>query len=196
MVRRLQGHARPAARDRQADDRADQRDRGRRRQRAADGVRPRGHGRLRVHPPRRPAARLGARGRRDAVAAAHGRRPPRARDRLPLRRDPGGAGGGVGAREPGRSGGRARRGRRRVGREARREAAADDALREAAAERLARPRVAPDRGSRARLARDVDARRGGAGRRAGVPRARQEGGSARWPTRCSRRATARCSRSR
>ena len=45
VVRRVQGHARPAARDRQADDRARQRDRRRRRERAADGVRPLGDGR-------------------------------------------------------------------------------------------------------------------------------------------------------
>ena len=50
------------------------------------------------------------------------------------------------------------------------EASADDALREAAAQRLARPRVASDGRARARLARDVDARRRGAGRRARVPR--------------------------
>ena len=71
--------------------------------------------------------------------------------------------------------GRARRGRRRVGREARGEAPADDALREAAAQRVARPRVASDRRPRPRLARDVDARRGGAGRGPCVPRPRQEG---------------------
>ena len=35
----------------------------------------------------------------------------------------------------------------------------DDALREAAAQRLARPRLAPDGGPRTRLARDVDARK-------------------------------------
>ena len=88
MVRRLQGHARPDPRDRQADDRPDQRDRRRRRQRAADGVRPRGDRRRRLHPPRRARARLRPGRRRDAVAPADGRRPPRARDRPPLRRDP------------------------------------------------------------------------------------------------------------
>ena len=190
VVRRVQGHARPAARDRQADDRARQRDRGRRRERAADGVRPLGDGRQRVHPARRAPARLGARGRRDAVAPAHGRRPESARDRLPLRRDPGRAGGGVGAREPRRPRGRARRGRRRVGREARGAAAADDALREAAAERLARPRMAPDRratratGSRCRCSgtrrRTPCARSSSAGRRLadggrGAHRARRRG---------------------
>ena len=100
VVRRLQGHARPVARDRQADDRAHQRDRRRGRQRAADGVRSRGDRRRRLHPPRRARARLRARGRRDAVAAAHGRRASRARDRPALRRDPGAAGGRMGAREP------------------------------------------------------------------------------------------------
>ena len=143
------------------------------------------------------AARLGAGRRRDAVAPAHGRRSPRARDRLPLRRDPGGAGRGVGSRQPRRPRGRARRRRRRVGREARREAPADDALREAAAERLARPRLAPDGRPRARLARDVDARRRGAGRRARVPRPRRGrsrlGHGRRGP---DRRATAPFSRSR
>ncbi len=65
------------------------------------------------------------------------------------------------------------------------EAPADDALREAAAQRLARPRVASDGRSRPRLARDVDARRRGAGRSARVPRPGEEGlGSAPWPTRC------------
>ena len=97
VVRRVQGHARPAARDRQADDRAHQRDRRRRRQRAADGVRPLRDGRRRVHPARRARARLRPGRRRDAVAPADGRRPPRARDHPPLRRDPG-------ARRP-RSGG-------------------------------------------------------------------------------------------
>jgi enoyl-CoA hydratase/carnithine racemase len=63
---------------------------------SSDGVRPRRDGRQRVHPPRRPAARLGPRGRRDPVAPAHGRRSPRARDRLPLRRGLGSTGGGVG----------------------------------------------------------------------------------------------------
>src|SRR5262249_32903804 len=51
---------------------------------------------------------------------------------------------------------------------------ADDAVREAAAQRLARPRLAPDGRPCARLARAVDARRRGAGRREGVPRTRQE----------------------
>ena len=129
------------------------------------------------------AARIGAGGRRDAVAPAHGRRSSRARDRLPLRRDPGCAGRGVGARQQGRSRGGARRRRRRVGREARREASADDALREAAAQRLARPRLASDRRARPRLARDVDARRRGAGRRARVPRREATGRSSAWPTR-------------
>ena len=89
VVRRLQGHARPPARAREADDRAGQRDRGRRRERAPDGLRPRRHGGRRLHPSRRARARLRPGRRCDAVAAAHGRRPPRARDRLPLRRDPG-----------------------------------------------------------------------------------------------------------
>ena len=101
MVRRLQGHARPAARAREADDRADQRDRGRRRERAADGVRPRGDRGRRLHPSRRARARLRPGGRRDAVAPADGRRPPGPRDRLALRRDPGAAGRGVGPRQPG-----------------------------------------------------------------------------------------------
>ncbi len=87
VVRRLQGRARPPARDRQADARAHQRHLRRRRQRVPDGVRPRGDGRRRVHPPRRPRARLGARGRRDAVAADHGRGAARARDHPPLRGD-------------------------------------------------------------------------------------------------------------
>ena len=68
VVRRIQGRARPAARDRQADGGADQRDRRRRRQRAADGLRPGRDGGGRVHPPRRARARVGAGGRRDAVA--------------------------------------------------------------------------------------------------------------------------------
>ena len=63
---------------------------------------------------------------------------------------------------PGR---RARRRRRRLGREPRAQAAAGDAVREAAAERLARPRLAPDGRSRPRLARAVDARGRDAGRR-------------------------------
>ena len=50
---------------------------------AADGVRPGCHRGDRVHPPRRPRARVGARGRCDLVAPAHGRRPARARDRVP-----------------------------------------------------------------------------------------------------------------
>ena len=119
VVRRVQGHARPAARDRQADRRARERDRGRRRQRAADGVRPRGDGRRRVHPPRRRRARLGAGGRRDAVAADLRRRPPRARDHPALRGDPGAEGRGVGARQPRRARGRAGRRGRRVRREPR-----------------------------------------------------------------------------
>ena len=89
VVRRVQGRARPAARDRQADARADQRDRGRRRERAPDGVRPRGDGRRRLHPARRARARLGARRRRDAVADDHGRRPAGARDRADVRGDAG-----------------------------------------------------------------------------------------------------------
>ena len=103
VVRRVQGHARPAARDRQADGRAHSGHRGRRRQRAADGLRSRRHGRRRVHPPRRAGARLRSGGRRDAVAADHGRRPPRARDPHAVRGDPGGARGGVGARQLRRS---------------------------------------------------------------------------------------------
>ncbi len=87
-------------------------------QRAADGVRPRGDGRHGVHQACRPRARLGPRRRRDAVAPAHGRRPPRARDRLPLRGDSGCAGGGVGARQPCGARVRARRRRGRLGREA------------------------------------------------------------------------------
>ena len=109
VVRRLQGHARPPARAREADDRAGQRDRGRRRERAPDGLRPRRHGRRRLHPPRRARARLRPGRRRDAVAPAHGRRPPRPRDRLPLRRDPRAAGRGVGPRQPGGARRRARR---------------------------------------------------------------------------------------
>ena len=66
---------------RQADHRPHQRHLRRRRQRAADGLRPVGAGRRRVHPPRRPGARLGAGRRRDPVAADHGRRPAGARDR-------------------------------------------------------------------------------------------------------------------
>jgi hypothetical protein len=109
VVRRLQGHARPAARDRQADDRARERDRvggGNELQMACDLA---VMVDTRVHPPRRAPARLGAGGRRDAVAAADGRRPSRAGDRLPLRRDPARAGGGVGARQPRGAGGGARR---------------------------------------------------------------------------------------
>ncbi len=109
VVRRLQGRARPAPRDRQADACADQRDRGGRRQRAADGLRPRRDGGRRVHPARRSRARLGAGGRRDAVADDHGRRPARTRDRADVRGDPRGEGGGVGARQLGSSRGRARR---------------------------------------------------------------------------------------
>ena len=176
VVRRLQGRPRPAARDRQADDRADQRDRGRRRERAADGVRSRRDGRHGLHPSRRSRARLGPCGRRDPVAAAHGRRPARAGDRLPVRRGFGCAGRGVGARQPGGSRGGAGRGGRRAGREARSQASADDALREAAAQRLARLRLAPDGRPRARLARDLDDGRRGAGRRARVPRS-DKGGS-------------------
>ena len=89
MVRRLQGHARPAARAGQADGRPDQRDRGRRGERAADGVRPLGDGRGRLHPPRRARARLGTGGWRNAVARAHGRRASCTRDRVALRGGPG-----------------------------------------------------------------------------------------------------------
>ncbi len=61
----------------------------RRRQRAADGVRPRGDGRRRVHPSRRPRARLGAGGRRDAVAADHSSATAaRARSSCSARRSP------------------------------------------------------------------------------------------------------------
>jgi enoyl-CoA hydratase/carnithine racemase len=107
-------------------------------------------------------------------------RPSRARDRLPVRGDPGAAGGRVGADQPRRPRSRARRGRRRLGREPRAQAAADDALREAAAERLARHGLAPDDRPRARLALALDARRRGPGRDPGVPGlAAREGSGAR-----------------
>src|SRR5918993_1379536 len=156
MVRRLQGRARPATGDREAHPGADQRDRGRRRQRAADGLRPRGHGGRRVHPPCRARARVGAGRRRDAVARDHGRRPAGARDRLHVRGDPGEAGRGVGARELGGSGRGAGREDRRGGREPCAQAPADDALRKAAHELLARPRLARDDQPRSRLARALD----------------------------------------
>ena len=93
----------------------------------------------------------------------------RAREIIMLcERDPGGAGRGVGARQPRRAARGARRGRRRVRREARDEAAADDPLREAAAQLLARPLLARDGRPRARLARALDARRRGAGGGAGI----------------------------
>ena len=60
--------------------------------------------------------------------------------------------------------------RRRLGREARAQAARDDALREAAAQLVARRLLARDRRPRARLALDVDARRGGPGRGPRLPR--------------------------
>src|SRR5918992_3763622 len=169
VVRGLQGHARPPARDRQADGRAHQRDLRGRRQRAADGVRPGGDGRGRLHPPRRPGAWIGAGRRSDAVASGHGRRTPRAGDHPALRRGTGRPGGGMGPRElvgtargAGRQGGRGRR-------EAGREAARDDALRETAAQFLARPFVARDRRTRARLAGALDARPRGQGGDRGIP---------------------------
>ena len=68
---------------RQGHDRADQRDRGRRRQRDAAGLRPRGDGRR--HLPRPGGDERGQRGlrRRHAVAVDPRRRPPGARDALP-----------------------------------------------------------------------------------------------------------------
>ena len=171
VVRRLQGHARPPAGDRQADHRPHQRHRRRRRQRAADGVRPRGDRRRRLHPPRRARARQRPRRRRDAVAAADGRRPPCPRDRPALRRDPRTrrqpSGGSSTARCPAAeldSVGR------RVGGEPRAQAAAGDPVRQAAAQRVARPRLAPDGRPRPRLARAVDALGRDEGRRATVPR--------------------------
>ena len=86
VVRRVQGRPRQAARDRQADARAHQRRLRRGRQRAADGLRPLRHRRRHVHPPRRSPARVGARGRRDAVAPDHGRRAPGARSSSSARR--------------------------------------------------------------------------------------------------------------
>src|SRR5205823_536984 len=79
------------------------------------------------------------------------------------------AGGGLGAREPRRPGRRARRRRGRVGGQARSQAPADDALREAAAQLVARHLVARDRRTCPRLARALDARRGGADGGAQVP---------------------------
>src|SRR5919106_3611951 len=169
VVRRLQGRARPPARDRQADSRADQRDLRGRGQRAPDGVRPGRHGGRRVHPPRGARARLGAGRRRDPVADDHGRRSPRTRDRPPLRGDPGGEGGRVGPREPRRAGGGARRGGRPARREPRAQAPADDSLRKAAPQLLARPRLAPDDQPRTRLARPLDGDGGAAGGRPQVP---------------------------
>ena len=141
VVRRVQGRTRPLARDRQADDRPHQRHLRGRRQRAADGLRPRGHRRRRVHPPRRPGARVGAGRRRDPVATDPRRRPPRPRDRAPLRGDPCAPRRGVGARQPRRPGRGARRRGRPPGREPRAQAPADHALRQAAPELLARVRV-------------------------------------------------------
>ena len=83
---------------------------------------------------------------------------------------PGGAGGRVGADQPGGSRRRARRRGRRVGREARTQAARDDAVREAAAELVARHLVARDGRPRPRLAVALDARRRGPGRGSEVPR--------------------------
>src|SRR5262245_33783797 len=163
VVRGVQGHARPAARDRQADARARERNRRRRRQRAADGVRPRRDGRRRLHPARRARARLRAGGRRDPVAADHGRGAARPRARPEVRADPGRAGCRVGARQLGGAGGRARREGGRGRREASGQAPGDDEVREAAAELVARRLLARDRRPRARLARAVDAERRGEG---------------------------------
>src|SRR5262249_44568467 len=66
-----------------------------------------------------------------------------------------------------------RRRRRRVGGQARGATARDDQVREAPVERLARPCMASDGGPRTRLARHVDARERGTGRRARVPRTRK-----------------------
>ena len=52
-----------------------------------DGLRPGRDGRRRVHPSRR-AGTVPCRGRRDAVADDHGRRPARPRDRAHVREDP------------------------------------------------------------------------------------------------------------
>ena len=101
VVRRLQGRSRPAA-ETEAHAGADQRDRGRRRQRAADGLRPRRHGGRRVHPPCRAGARVGAGwGATQWLAIMVGDR-RRARDRSCARRSRP-ACRGVGARELGGS---------------------------------------------------------------------------------------------
>ena len=105
-------------------------------------------------------------GRRDAVAADHGRRPPGARDHPAVRGDPGARRQRSGASSTGPS--RAAELDAKVDEvveKLARKLPADDALREAAAQLVARPRVARDRRPRARLARAVDARRRGAGAR-------------------------------
>ena len=154
VVRRLQGHARPAARDRQADDRARQRDRRRRRQRAADGVRPLGDGRHGLHPPRRarstarcrPAARRSGSSSWSATAARARSSSSATRSRP---RRPRSGGSSTGPCPEAELDAAVDEWVEKLAAQA----AADDALREAAAERLARPRVAPDRRPRARLAR-------------------------------------------
>ena len=139
--------------------RPDQRHRGRRRERAPDGVRPRGDGRRRLHPPRRARARLGARRGRDAVAASSwSATGARARSSSSATR----------SRRPRRpSGGSINRAVPRAELDAAvdawveslvRKLPADDPLREAAAQRLARHGLAPDDRPRARLAVAVDAR--------------------------------------
>ena len=166
VVRRVQGRARPAARDRQADARAHQRRLRRRRQRAADGLRPRGDGRTTRSSATsaRSTARCPAGGATQWLTIFVGER--RAREIvLMCERDPGAdrrkewglVNWAVPAAELDAKVDACRR-------EPRAQAPADDALREGAPELLERPRVAPDNQPRARLARPLDGDRGAAGR--------------------------------
>ena len=173
VVRRLQGHARPAARDRQAD------------RRAREGIAVGGGNELQM------ACDLAVMVE-DAfirhVGLEHGSVPAggatqwlpimvgdrRARELILLCEEiPAPQAAEWGLDQSRRPRGRARRGRRRVGREARPQAPRDDAVREAAAELVARRLLARDGRPRPRLARDVDARRRGAGRGAAFLDARR-----------------------
>ena len=167
---RLHRDARPLAAYRQADDRADQWRLRRRRKRAPDGVRPVGDRRRRLHPPRRPGARIGARRRGDPVAPAHRGRSARARDHHAVRAGEPCPGARVGARLARRASWGARRHRGGAGREARPQAARGDALHEDAAQLVARPGVVTDRPARARLAGDPLHRRRDARGRRRLPR--------------------------
>ena len=169
MVRRVQGHARPAARDRQADGRPDQRDRvggGNELQMACDLAVMVDDAFIRHVGPEHGSVPAG--GATQWLPIFVGDR--RAREILLLcERDPREAGRGVGPDQPGRAARTSSTRRSTPTSSASPRSSADDALHEAAAELVARPLLARHRRPRARLARALDAERRDEGRDRRLP---------------------------